>query len=77
MAFSLGGFLCKHGFDNGWPSVFYTFGLIGVIWSFFWFIFASDSPSENRFIKRAEVDFIETETLKLIGPNLKPNRVNF
>ena len=26
IAFSLGGFLCQHGFDGGWPSIFYIFG---------------------------------------------------
>jgi ACS family sodium-dependent inorganic phosphate cotransporter-like MFS transporter 5 len=26
--FSLGGYLCVHGFDGGWPSIFYIFGKV-------------------------------------------------
>jgi hypothetical protein len=26
IAFSLGGYLCIHGFDGGWPAIFYIFG---------------------------------------------------
>jgi MFS family permease len=26
--FSLGGYLCVHGFAGGWPSIFYIFGLL-------------------------------------------------
>lgn len=28
IGFSLGGYLCVHGFDGGWPSIFYYFGII-------------------------------------------------
>ena len=27
VALSLGGILCLHGMDGGWPSIFYLFGL--------------------------------------------------
>lgn len=32
IALPLGGFLCVYGFAGGWPSIFYVFGIFGVVW---------------------------------------------
>ena len=42
----------------GWAWVFYFFGLLGVVWSFFWFILVTDSPSEHPKISKKERDYI-------------------
>jgi MFS family permease len=62
IALPLGGFLCVNGFDGGWPSIFYVFGIAGLVWSAIWFVTASDSPDDNRFIGDNEKEFILNET---------------
>jgi len=31
VALPLGGFLCVNGFDGGWPSIFYVFGIYEIL----------------------------------------------
>lgn len=50
--------------------------MVGVFWSILWFVFSSNSPRKNRFIKQSEVDYIENETIEFIGTNLETNQVN-
>lgn len=64
IALPLGSFLCVHGFDNGWPSIFYIFGCIGVVWSILFIIFNADSPSDHKWINKAEVNYILESTKK-------------
>ncbi|GMR38171.1 hypothetical protein PMAYCL1PPCAC_08366, partial [Pristionchus mayeri] len=45
----------------GWPSIFYLFGALGVVFIFSFLIFASNSPSSNSFITQAESKFLESE----------------
>ena len=59
---SFGGYLCANGFDGGWPSIFYIFGIIGTVWSVIFLVFISDSPKDNRFISSAERDYLLYET---------------
>ena len=40
-------------------GIFYILGAIGVVWSIIWLVFSSNSPSENFFIKKNEIDYIE------------------
>jgi len=42
----------------GWEWVFYIFGLLGIIWSFFWFRFITDSPADHPKITKKEKDYI-------------------
>ncbi|CAG8785127.1 46545_t:CDS:2 [Gigaspora margarita] len=42
----------------GWPSIFWTFGLIGLVWSILWQIYAKSSPNEYLGISQEELDFI-------------------
>ncbi|XP_014212242.2 putative inorganic phosphate cotransporter [Copidosoma floridanum] len=42
----------------GWHSVFYIFGIIGVIWSIIFFFVAADSPSSHSRIKPKEATYI-------------------
>lgn len=45
----LSGLLANYGFDGGWPSIFYIFGLVGTIWSiaFLWLV-REDPDSDDR-----------------------------
>lgn len=37
-------------------------GVLGLVWTVLWFVFASNSPDENRFIGEIERDYIMEET---------------
>ncbi|RNA08778.1 inorganic phosphate cotransporter isoform X1 [Brachionus plicatilis] len=69
VALPLGGFLCRHGFDDGWPSIFYIYGLIGVIWAAFFLLFISESPTHQKFISTQEKFYIMQNIKK---PQKKP-----
>ena len=64
VALSLGSILCIHGFDGGWPSIFYLFGSAGVSWAVIFFFISSDSPAVHRFIGNNEKEYIMKETEK-------------
>ncbi|XP_023310544.1 putative inorganic phosphate cotransporter isoform X1 [Anoplophora glabripennis] len=46
----------------GWPTVFYLYGGISLVWSILWLIFGSNSPSTDRFISEDEKMYIQTGT---------------
>ena len=54
----LSGLLCEYGFDGGWPTVFYFFGSVGVLWSIVWTCTVSDSPSQSPTISAEEKQYI-------------------
>ncbi|XP_045138893.1 LOW QUALITY PROTEIN: sialin-like [Portunus trituberculatus] len=58
LAMSVGGWLCNTTFLGGWPSVFYIFGGLGVIWGILWFLFAHDLPEHHPKISRSELQYI-------------------
>ena len=67
IALSLGSVLCLHGFAGGWPSIFYIFGSMGVIWSVLFFILSTDSPGNHWFIRENEKSYVLSETKKTIA----------
>lgn len=67
VALPLGGFLCVNGFDGGWGSIFYIFGIAGIVWCVAWFILSSDSPATNRFINENEKQYILRETEEIVS----------
>uniref|UniRef100_A0A8C1GD05 Solute carrier family 17 member 8 n=1 Tax=Cyprinus carpio TaxID=7962 RepID=A0A8C1GD05_CYPCA len=44
----------------GWPSVFYIYGVFGIIWYSFWLLLAYDSPAIHPTISEEERTYIET-----------------
>uniref|UniRef100_A0A8C9RFR3 Solute carrier family 17 member 8 n=1 Tax=Scleropages formosus TaxID=113540 RepID=A0A8C9RFR3_SCLFO len=44
----------------GWPSVFYIYGVFGMIWYTFWFLLAYSSPAEHPTISQEEKTYIES-----------------
>ncbi|CAO1314915.1 unnamed protein product [Diamesa tonsa] len=43
----------------GWESVFYVFGAVGVVWTFFWMILIKASPDEDQWITEEEKHYIK------------------
>lgn len=54
----LSGLLSEHGFDGGWPSIFYVFGFVGVVWSVIFLIFVYEDPSTHPKINDKEKKYI-------------------
>lgn len=46
----------------GWPSVFYVFGLIGVVWYAYWRFASTERPEDARGIHPAELELIRANT---------------
>jgi MFS family permease len=44
----------------GWPSIFYIFGALGILWVVLWVFLAADRPSTHKFISKEEQAYIET-----------------
>lgn len=44
----------------GWPSSFYLYGCLGIVWTILWVIFGSSSPADHKHITNCEKDYIET-----------------
>lgn len=55
----LAGWLCSLEFLGGWPSAFYIFGLLGIVWFTFWMYLVYDKPSLHPRISYKERDYIE------------------
>ncbi|XP_073252217.1 sialin-like [Porites lutea] len=54
----LAGVLCASDIWGGWPSVFYVFGGVGILWSFIWMMFTSNRPANHPRISIKEREFI-------------------
>jgi MFS family permease len=45
-------------FYGGWPSIFYVFGLAGLLWFPIWAYLAQESPASHPYITKEEVLYI-------------------
>uniref|UniRef100_A0A0N5BKE4 MFS domain-containing protein n=1 Tax=Strongyloides papillosus TaxID=174720 RepID=A0A0N5BKE4_STREA len=54
--------LCSINFLGGWPLIFYFFGLLGIIWSVLWLVFASDEPQTNKWASENEKKYLKEIT---------------
>jgi len=61
----ISGVLCGSSLMGGWPSVFYVFGILGVIWCLVWFKFAHSSPEDHPTISAAELAYIKANVPRL------------
>lgn len=66
----LSGYLCTHGYDGGWPSIFYLLGVLGIIWCIVWYLIVADTPHVHRKISTTEREYI-TQSLKGISDKVK------
>ncbi len=48
----------------GWPSVFYVFGVVGLIWFAFWWFLVSDEPAKDSRMGKAEREMFRDENEK-------------
>jgi MFS family permease len=82
IALPLSGYLCLNGFDSGWPSIFYIFGIASFVWSVVFILVITDSPKNHRFISKIEKDYLLEETKNEVsakekGPLITPWRQIF
>src|SRR5213593_3862018 len=43
----------------GWPWVFYSFGLLGLLWALLWYFLVTSRPEEHTTISPAELAYIQ------------------
>lgn len=55
----LTGLLTKYGFDGGWASVFYCFGVAGILWWIVWVAVIHESPATHPTISEKERKYIQ------------------
>ncbi|XP_056640345.1 putative inorganic phosphate cotransporter isoform X1 [Diorhabda sublineata] len=48
----------------GWPVAFYFYGFCGLLWTFLWFIFGSNSPDVDTRISEAEKMWLKSQTIE-------------
>lgn len=58
ISYPLSGLLAEYGFADGWPSIFYVFGVIGVIWSVAFLFMVAEDPDTSRTIPEDERKYI-------------------
>ncbi|XP_039152299.1 putative inorganic phosphate cotransporter isoform X2 [Drosophila simulans] len=68
----LAGWLCSLDFLGGWPSAFYIFGLLGILWFIAWMYLVYDKPSDHPRISESEREYIERslQVQRLINQDL-------
>jgi len=52
------GYLAQSGFLGGWPSTFYVFGFLGVVWFVLWMFMIHESPDKHPTITPQERAYI-------------------
>lgn len=57
----ISGILAGSKIMGGWPSVFYFFGLLTVVWFVFWALLVSNRPEDHPWASQEEVDLIERD----------------
>jgi len=50
--------------NYGWPSIFYTFGIVALIWTVLWLSTIGESPGEDNRIAEDEINYITSS----LGP---------
>jgi len=59
MTMIISGYLIHGDVMGGWPSVFYFFGVVSVVWFVLWTFLMYDKPSDHPRISREERNYIE------------------
>jgi len=56
----LAGVLCASDLWGGWPSAFYIFGAVGVVWFMIWMALTYDRPADHPRISNWEREYIQS-----------------
>lgn len=56
----ISGLLCASNLWGGWPSVFYIFGAIGILWAIVWLLLTHDRPENHPRISAKEKEYIQS-----------------
>ncbi|GFS87265.1 hypothetical protein NPIL_331311 [Nephila pilipes] len=59
LAMPLSGFMSSIDMFGGWPSTFYLFGSVGIVWFMFWSLFVYETPNDHPHISQEEFAFIQ------------------
>jgi MFS family permease len=51
----------------GWPSIFYIFGAMGILWAVLWFFLGADRPGTHKYISKEEQAYIETNLGSIVS----------
>ncbi|KAF5269201.1 hypothetical protein FQR65_LT02502 [Abscondita terminalis] len=43
----------------GWETIFYVFGVVGLLWFVLWWVIVAESPIKDRFITKSELNYIQ------------------
>ena len=65
VSFAFGSIACEIDWQGGWPIIFYLVTAFGLITAFMVVVFVSDSPFDNRLIKKKELRYIASSIPKL------------
>lgn len=49
---------------GGWPSIFFSTGLLGIVWCILWAYLATDTPHNQRYISSDEREYIIEKTME-------------
>ncbi|XP_034652283.1 putative inorganic phosphate cotransporter [Drosophila subobscura] len=55
----LSGLLAEYGFDGGWPSIFYVFGILSTVWCVLFLWLVHESPKSCKRISQTERKYID------------------
>jgi ACS family sodium-dependent inorganic phosphate cotransporter len=61
----------------GWEWAFYTFGIAGVIWAYFWIRFTAATPEKHESISQAELEYILKHTPVKTAETRTPSVLEF
>jgi MFS family permease len=51
----------------GWPSIFYIFGAVGILWVVLWVFLGADRPGTHKFISKEEQAYIEANLGSIVS----------
>ncbi|XP_045101821.1 putative inorganic phosphate cotransporter isoform X2 [Portunus trituberculatus] len=68
----ISGLLCQSSFLGGWPSVFYLFGALGVLWCIAWMFLIHDDPEKHPRINLDELTYIQHSLNRSATSKVRP-----
>lgn len=72
----LSGVLSRHGFDGGWPSIFYVFGAVGTVWCVAFLLMIYEDPESHPRIAEDEKKYILSALWGNAGASVSPQCYN-